>query len=207
MQISYLSRRIAFWILIIPALASYAGTLTGYVVGISDGDTLTVLDASHKQYKIRLAGIDAPEKAQPFGDRSKQSLAAMAFNKNVTVEWNKLDRYGRTVGKVVVNGKDANLEQVRTGMAWWYRDYAKEQSPADRGLYEQAEINAKARHVGLWSDKEPIPPWDFRHGTGEAAAAPKPAAVGACPCDGPTSCTGPRGGHYCISSSGAKRYR
>jgi endonuclease YncB( thermonuclease family) len=188
------------FVLFLSALSLQAETLTGYVVGIADGDTLTVLDASHQQHKIRLAGIDAPEKGQPFGDRSKQSLAAMAFNKNVTVEWNKLDRYGRTVGKVMVNGKDANLEQVRAGMAWWYRDYAKEQSPADRGLYERAEVQARAQHVGLWRDANPMPPWEFRHG-GSAKVEQS------CPCAGGENCTGPKGGHYCTTENGGKRYR
>jgi endonuclease YncB( thermonuclease family) len=118
---------IRFAFLFLLALTAHAETLTGYVVAIADGDTLTVLDANHLQHKIRLADIDAPETGQPFGDKSKQNLAALTFNKNVTVEWNKLDRYGRTIGKVMINGIDANLEHVKAGMAWWYHAYAREQ--------------------------------------------------------------------------------
>lgn len=77
-----------------------------------------MLDASNTQYKIRLAGIGAPERKQPFGDRSKQHLSAMVLSKQVTVEWEKEDRYGRTVGKILVDGRDANLEQIKAGMAW-----------------------------------------------------------------------------------------
>lgn len=106
--------------------ATQAGTITGYVVAIADGDTITVLDGSRQQHKIRLAGIDAPEKKQAFGERSRQSLASMVFNKTVKVEWDKQDRFGRTVGKVMINGVDANLEQVKAGMAWWYEKYRKE---------------------------------------------------------------------------------
>ena len=148
--------------------SAQAETLAGYVVGVADGDTLTVLDSNRQQHKVRLSGIDAPEKAQPFGDRSKASLSTLTFNKNVTVEWHKLDRYGRTIGKVMVGGTDANLAQVSAGMAWWYRDYAKEQSPEDRANYEHAELMAKLQRVGLWSDKNPMPPWAWRKSLREA---------------------------------------
>lgn len=120
------------------------------------------MDASNQQHKIRLAGIDAPEKKQPFGDRSKQHLAQMVFNKAVTVEWNKQDRFGRTVGKVIVNGVDANLEQIKAGMAWWYEKYRREQSERDQYLYSAHEQEAKAKRIGLWSDSNPAPPWDWR---------------------------------------------
>lgn len=105
-----------------------ADTLTGKVIRIADGDTITVLDAGRQQHKIRLAGIDAPEKAQAYGNRSRQKLADMVFSRTVIVEWDKRDRYGRLVGKVMVNGIDANLEQIKAGMAWWYEKYRQEQS-------------------------------------------------------------------------------
>jgi endonuclease YncB( thermonuclease family) len=114
------------------------------------------------QHKIRLAGIDAPEKKQPFGNRSKQSLSDLAFDKMVTVETTKRDRYGRQIGKVLVNGRDVNLIQVEQGMAWFYREYQREQSRNDRKLYESAEDAAKAQRRGLWLDPEPVAPWDFR---------------------------------------------
>ncbi len=144
------------------ALSAKAETLTGYVVSVADGDTITVLDSNKQQVKIRLSGIDAPEKKQPFGERSKQHLAEMVFNKTVTVEWDKLDRYGRTVGKVMVNGVDVNLVQVKAGMAWWYEKYRKEQSERDQYTYSAQEQEARGRRVGLWSNPNPVPPWDWR---------------------------------------------
>lgn len=141
---------------------SAADTLNGRVVGVSDGDTVTVLDDTNTQWKIRLLGIDAPEKKQAFGNRSKQSLSALVFNRHVVVEYGKKDKYGRTVGKILVGGVDANLEQVKAGMAWHYKKYQREQSEADRITYAQAEDRARAGKVGLWLDPEPTPPWDWR---------------------------------------------
>lgn len=143
----------------------YAETIAGRVVGVADGDTITVLDADNVQHKIRLAGIDAPEKKQAFGNRSKESLSELAYDKTVTVETDKRDKYGRQVGKVVVNGQDVNLVQIERGMGWWYRQYQREQSPNDRKLYEAAENAAKAGKRGLWRDADPVPPWEYRHGT------------------------------------------
>jgi len=144
------------------AIPSVADTLQGRVVGIADGDTVTVLDASMKQWKIRLMGIDAPEKKQAFGNKSKQHLSDLVYDKQVTVEYHKKDRYGRTVGKIVVDGVDANLEQVKAGMAWHYKQYEKEQSAEDCLLYAQAEEQARTEIRGLWLDGSPTPPWDFR---------------------------------------------
>lgn len=144
------------------ALSAQADTIAGRVVAIADGDTITVLDANHQQHKVRLAGIDAPEKKQPFGDRSKQHLAQMVFNKAVTVEWKKQDRYGRTVGKALVNGIAANLEQIKAGMAWWYEKYRREQSERDQYLYSAHEQEAKAKRAGLWADPAPVEPWAWR---------------------------------------------
>ena len=152
--------------------AAQGETLTGIVVGVSDGDTITVLDAERQQHKIRLSGIDAPEKAQPFGQRSKENLSRLVFNKEVAVEWTKRDRYTRIVGKVMVQpsncptcGKtlDAGHAQITVGLAWWYRKYANEQTLQDRGRYDSDELEAKARRVGLWRDIDPMPPWDWRH--------------------------------------------
>lgn len=201
-----ITMRLSLALLCMLPFHSHAETLTGYVVGISDGDTLTVLDKTSQQHKIRLAGIDAPEKAQAFGDRSKQNLAALTFNRKVVVEWTKHDRYGRTVGKVLVNGVDANLEQIKGGMAWWYRDYAKEQSPEDRRLYEYAEAKSQSNRSGLWSDKNAMPPWDFRHGTG-AAKSRSSQPLSNCPCSSGILCTGPKGGRYCITSGDRKSYK
>jgi endonuclease YncB( thermonuclease family) len=141
---------------------SGADTLQGRVVAVTDGDTVKVLDASNTQWKIRLMGIDAPEKKQAFGIRSKSNLSDLVFGKTVTVEYSKKDKYGRTVGKILVNGVDANLEQIKAGMAWHYKKYAKEQPMADRETYAQAVEQARARQRGLWSEAEPVPPWDWR---------------------------------------------
>ena len=152
---------------LVAAFCSFVGiaqadTLSGRVVAVHDGDTITVLDTNRTQYKIRLAGIDAPELRQAFGSRSKQNLSSLIYNRHVTVDWQKHDRYGRTVGVVRVDGHDVNLEQVRAGMAWWYRQYAKEQAPDDRQMYERAEKEARAAKRGLWTDANPLPPWEWR---------------------------------------------
>ena len=189
------------------ASALYGETLQGKVVGVSDGDTITVLDSGKTQHKIRLAGIDAPEKTQAFGERSKQHLSDLVFGKTVAVDWNKTDKYGRTIGKVIVNGQDANLSQVQTGLAWHYKQYEKEQLASDRRVYAQAEVDARTRKIGLWHDAAPTPPWDFRHGAGNTTVAPRSQPEDACPCRGQLICTGPKGGHYCITSGGRKKYR
>lgn len=141
---------------------AFSETISGRVVGVADGDTLTVLDSSKKQHKIRLDGIDAPEKAQPFGQRSKQSLSDLAYNRNVQVETHKRDRYGRVVGKVLLDGTDLNLLQVNRGLAWHYKAYAREQTPEDRAGYAAAEEIARRERRGLWRDAEPTPPWEWR---------------------------------------------
>lgn len=184
----------------------YGETLQGKVVGISDGDTITVLDGSKTQHKIRLAGIDAPEKNQAFGELSKQHLSDLVFGKTVTVDWNKADKYGRTVGKVIVNGQDVNLRQVKAGLAWHYKQYEKEQSSPDRASYAQAEVDARARKVGLWYDTAPIPPWNFRHNSVNHPGNSFQQIEDRCSCDSVHVCTGPRGGRYCVTQGGNKRY-
>jgi endonuclease YncB( thermonuclease family) len=144
------------------SFALEAATISGKVVGVADGDTITVLDNSNTQYKIRLAGIDAPEKKQPFGNVSKQSLSDLVYGKQVSVDYNKQDRYGRTVGKVIIDGVDVNLEQVKRGLAWFYKKYQNEQPLEDRLDYLHAQESAEKTKVGLWIDSEPIAPWDFR---------------------------------------------
>ena len=121
-----------------------------------------MLDADNTQHRIRLSGIDAPELHQAFGSRSKQNLSDWVFGKDVTVEYYKTDQYGRLVGKIVVNGQDINLEQVKAGMAWHYKEYEREQSVEDRELYARAEDEARAQHRGLWQDPNPVEPSQFR---------------------------------------------
>jgi endonuclease YncB( thermonuclease family) len=156
-----------------------ATTLLCLIVGISDGDTLTARcgePGQYEQIKVRLQGIDAPERKQPFGERARQALAELTFQKEAELRCNKLDRYKRHVCSVWVKPDeapgpaktlDAGLAMVTQGMAWWYRSYAREQSLQERGQYEFAEQEAKARRVGLWQDPEPTPPWDWRKLTRE----------------------------------------
>lgn len=158
------------WIITLAALflatICQAGLISGRVVRVADGDTITVLDTSNVQHKIRLAGIDAPEKAQAYGERSRESLSDLVAGRTVIVETTKKDRYGRSVGKILLDGQDINLEQVRRGMAWFYRQYERELWPADRASYDAAEAEARQARRGLWADRAPVPPWDFRRQPG-----------------------------------------
>ena len=126
------------------------------MVKVTDGDTATILDASNRQHKIRFHGIDAPEKSQAFGKAAAKHLASLIAGREVTVKVQDTDQYGRTVGKVFVDGRDINLEMLRAGYAWHYRRFDK--SPA----YAAAESEARAAKRGLWSDPHPINPADFR---------------------------------------------
>ena len=142
---------------------AYAELLNGKVVGVSDGDTITVLDSAKSQHKIRLTGIDAPEKAQAFGQASKRSLSDLVFSKDVEISWEKRDRYQRILGKVLLNGQDICLEQVKRGMAWHYKQYQRDQSPEDRITYARAEEDARKSRIGLWQDTAPLEPSKYRH--------------------------------------------
>jgi len=110
---------------------------------VTDGDTITILNAKKRLYKIRLAGIDAPEREQPFGNRSKQNLRRLVYGKEGRADCPKRDRYGRPVCKVYVSGQDVGQKQIYDGMAWWYRAYVREQSPEDRRRYEFEEREAR----------------------------------------------------------------
>ena len=171
-------RRVVFAaaLLFAPTLAAAQTVIVGRVVGVTDGDTITLLDGSKTQHRIRLAGIDAPERGQAGAQRSKESLSSLVYDQPVRVESAKRDRYDRNVGKVWVaspdspcRGKsdcpmtlDAGLAQIAVGRAWWFRKYADEQSPEDRGRYEFAEQEARAKKAGLWRDGTAVPPWEWR---------------------------------------------
>jgi endonuclease YncB( thermonuclease family)/methylphosphotriester-DNA--protein-cysteine methyltransferase len=148
--------------------------IEGKVVRVSDGDTVTVLDKDNKQYKIRLAGIDAPESKQDYGQVSKDNLAKLVFGKQVTVLWDKVDKYRRTVGKILVDGRDINIEQVKGGFAWHYKKYESEQPPEDRVTYAEAERQARAAKLGLWQDPNPTPPGEWRQTVKLERAGPPP---------------------------------
>ena len=151
--------KLLFITLICFSSVTFAGEmLEGRVVGVHDGDTITLLIKGNRQIKVRLAQIDAPETTQAFGQRSQQSLSEMVFNKTITVKKETTDKYGRTVGTLFVEGVDANKEQVKLGMAWVYRKYLHDQSLIP------LEETARQSKVGLWADANPMAPWDYRHG-------------------------------------------
>lgn len=144
---------------------AWADELQGRVVKVADGDTITVLDGQRQQHVIRLAGIDAPEKSQPYGQKSKAHLSQAVFGQTVTVTFDKRDRYGRIVGQVRVLGEDANLRQLQAGWAWHYKQYQSEQTPDQRSVYDAAERAAREKRLGLWQGQGPAspePPWDYR---------------------------------------------
>jgi micrococcal nuclease len=130
-------------------------SFSGRVVSVTDGDTLGILH-DNVEKKVRLADIDAPEKNQAFGSRSKIMLSEKVFGKTVDVYVTNKDRYGRYIGTIKVGNNNINLEMVRDGYAWWYRDYSKDYE------FGQAEIYARRNKLGLWSDLSATPPWDFR---------------------------------------------
>ena len=140
------------------SLSAQAKTTEGLVVKIADGDTLTLLTSSNKKIKIRLAGIDTPEIKQPFGNKAKQALAKLVFQKKVQVEAQTKDRYGRTVGIIFVDGLNVNYELVRQGMAWVYRKYT------DDEIFYRLEAQAKTKKSGLWAEEKPIAPWNWLKG-------------------------------------------
>lgn len=143
-------------------IAAFAELISGSVVAVSDGDTITLLTSEKVQIKIRLYGIDAPESKQAFGQKSKQALSALIFGKTVSADVKDKDRYGRSIAVIEVGATNVNEEQVKEGMAWWYRTYAKKDA-----RLAQLEGEARAAKLGLWSESDPVPPWEFRRGTGE----------------------------------------
>jgi endonuclease YncB( thermonuclease family) len=136
---------------------------------VADGDTITVLDAEKQQIKIRLQGIDAPEKAQAFGNVSRKSLSDKVFDKTVRITWKDKDKYGRVLGEIHLGDRHINREQVIEGMAWWYEKYCPDDS-----ILQEAEKQAKKEKRGLWRDLDtaapPIAPWDFRQAKRDKSA-------------------------------------
>jgi micrococcal nuclease len=157
-----LKRHVSFIILAILVSVSIAQakTITGKVVGVADGDTITVLQ-DRTQYKIRLYGIDTPERGQDFGKRAKQFTSGMVFGKQVQVIQKDKDRYGRVVGMVYVGNTCVNEEIVRAGLAWVYDYYCKDSVCSQ---WRDLENQARQSSIGLWSHPDPIPPWDYRKG-------------------------------------------
>ncbi|WP_174242078.1 thermonuclease family protein [Teichococcus oryzae] len=157
-------------VLLLLSFPALAAELRGEVVGISDGDTLTLLTPDKRQVRVRLAEIDAPESRQPWGSRAQQALSALVFHQAVRVVVQDTDRYGRTVGTVWVGGRNANAEMVRQGQAWVYRQYLR-----DRSLLA-LEDEAKQARRGLWAlpEAERVPPWQWRRQGQSSQPAPAP---------------------------------
>ena len=131
------------------------------VVGVTDGVTITVRDGK-QNYKVRLAGIDTPEKGQPFAKRAHQNLSNLAHEKQAIVDCYKTDQYKRKVCRVWVGGNDIALAQLQAGLAWHFKRFENDQTQRERVAYAQAQDEARLRKWGLWHDKEPVPPWEFR---------------------------------------------
>jgi endonuclease YncB( thermonuclease family) len=169
---SFLSAVLLLW----AALAA-GESFTGKVVNVSDGDTVTVLDSDNKRIRVRINGIDAPEKGrkpvpgQPYGDKARLNMVELAKGKTATVVWHKQDKYGRLVGRVDVDGVDVGLEQLRAGLAWVYVDYIDEVPEPHRAAYLSAEKEARAAGAGLWGVGTPMPPWEWRKAVKEAKEA------------------------------------
>jgi endonuclease YncB( thermonuclease family) len=162
-------------VLLAPAAIS-AGPLTpGLVVAISDGDTITLLTEDKQQLKIRLAGIDTPEKKQAFGTKARDHLASRIFKHDVEVDLRKKDHYGRYLGVIYISGTDINQSMIQDGYAWFYKHYAKDQPKEEAQRYAKAEAEARAKQRGLWADPNPVPPWEFRKEAKEEARAAKAA--------------------------------
>lgn len=139
------------------AAPAMANTFPGRVIGVMDGDTILVLTPKHEQIKVRLGEIDAPERGQSYGERSKQNLSALCYKRAASVTVIDIDQYGRTVGKVECDGVNANHAQVENGMAWVYRRYARDASLFDK------ETAARSGKLGLWGgDSSPTAPWEWR---------------------------------------------
>jgi endonuclease YncB( thermonuclease family) len=149
-------------LLVLGSFSASAEVIQGKVIRVSDGDTIAVLDSQNRQHKIRLAGIDAPERKQANYATSRQHLATLTFGKIVVVDWYKKDRYGRLVGKVEAERQDVGLVQLQAGQAWWFRQYAHEQSALDRSQYAVAESEARSNARGLWKNPKAVAPWEWR---------------------------------------------
>lgn len=159
-----------------PGQEAPAVSFTGRVVGITDGDTITVLDELNQQHTIRLAEIDAPERGQPWGDRSRQELSALVFGKSVSVQQTDTDRYGRMVARVFSDGREVNRAMVEEGAAWAYREYLTDDSLI------ATEARARQSRAGLWSmsDVQTVAPWEWRQGVrvGSGRTEPEPSSPG-----------------------------
>lgn len=161
----------ALLLLACPPACAQADSLTPFIEGkvlrVLDGDTIVLLDAAvSRQLLVRLRGAEAPELAQPAGSWSRQHLAGLLVNKPVKVEFKFIDKYGRLIGRVLLDDEDMSLRQLSAGCAWFHTTYTNELSTEERQLYTQAEQEAHAARRGLWQERTPVAPWDFRNSKG-----------------------------------------
>ncbi len=147
---------------LLPAVHANAAILQGEVIVVVDGDSFVLVDSSGVMHRGRIAGIDAPERFQPFGNRAKRHLSGLVLHKPVVLDWYKEDQYGRRIGKLSADGRDAGLEQLRAGLAWHYKSYEGEQHMDERASYKAAEGEARKQRRGLWEQDAPVPPWEYR---------------------------------------------
>ena len=141
------------------------GVLQGQVTQVADGDTITLQDAEKREYKLRLAYIDAPEKAMPFGNDAKRNLVHLVEHQTVEAKIDDVDSYGRGVARIFKDGQDVNYAQLTKGYAWHYSQYAKKsQDGSDYQRYQQAQDTARSKKTGLWKEASPTPPWEWRRG-------------------------------------------
>lgn len=193
----------------------------GRVKAVYDGDTLGIEGKDKKIYSIRLQGVDAPENGQNYGKAARENLALLVRDKVVVVIVHDKDKLDRYIGSIYLNGMDIGLRQVEAGMAWHFKKYSYEQTADDRKRYAQAEQKARTDRLGLWEDKAPVPPWEFRGDdtadvravapatlTGTPTGETKNAEPAVKPGSSPTRTyiIGPRGGCYYVNDSGSKVY-
>ena len=141
--------------------------IRGRAIGIIDGDTIKVLSADKEQILVRIAFIDAPEKGQPFGERAKEALSKLVFDKEVELSPHTIDRYGRLVARVFVSNQDVGLELLKAGLCWVYEKYITRATLAIEASYRAAQALAESDRLGLWQDPAPVPPWEWRKGEKE----------------------------------------
>ncbi len=171
----------ALLVICLGATSGFAEELKGQVVAIADGDTFTLL-VDKLQHKIRLAEIDAPERAQPWGQRAKQALAEKIFQQNVLVQITGRDRYGRVLGRVFLAQRDVNRELVDDGHAWAYRQYLADQN------FLVGENRAREQQLGLWAATNPVAPWDWRRGEREVKFQNTPLVAASLQCGSKRYC-------------------
>ncbi len=206
--------------------------IEGRVVIVYDGDHLSVQTTNGKVYSIRVQGIDAPEGEQDYGKKARKKLADIVLNKEVKIIVHKKDMLDRYVGSVYINGQDVGLKMIESGVAWHFKRFSGEQAADVREKYSRAELKARTKRDGLWSDNAPMPPWEFREEfmpetaesecraseepnrgviqnasvTTETAGPPTAAPASTPDSSGRTYILGPRGGCYYLRPSGAKVY-